>query len=439
MRQRLKVLLRWPAKFIYRLLRPFVRPIAFRLRAYLINALRAEIGDLRRDVSDSRRDVEDFRREEGDFRRELGEVRREAQDLHLQSRHDIQRLDAKMESFHHASHAEQLKHSASLIQELQATRDFLEADIFKLSAAIVQQLRAMADPTATARLASHSCSQQSSQLDRIESYAGAAAGRIAVNCGNDEILVRAEVGYVLCHGSDQALISVLIDSGDTERGTRLLIERLLRPDDVFIDVGAHVGLHALAAARAMHGRGRIIAFEPNAETCRLLEKSVKLNGFSEITEIHQAAVSTATGCRPLYLGEASGDHSLLPPQEAHGHVPDQVEVPLARIDDFVDCSQPVALIKIDVEGAELDVLESARGVIQCNPDIAVIVEFGMSDLRRQRCESSEWLAAFTGMGLVYRAINAETGVLEDWSLGELESVGSINLLFARAGAPALAA
>ena len=70
---------------------------------------------------------------------------------------------------------------------------------------------------------------------------------------------------------------------------------------MFIDVGANIGLHTLAAARAMQGLGRIVAFEPCEPTKRLLEKTVGLNGFSGIVDIHQAAVSSRTGRQQLLL------------------------------------------------------------------------------------------------------------------------------------------
>ena len=270
------------------------------------------------------------------------------------------------------------------------------------------------------------------QLDRIEQYAFASARRVAVNCGPGEILVRSEVGYILCSSSDHAVLACLLEAGELEKGTRLLIQRFLKPNDVFIDVGANLGMHTLAAAHAMQGRGRIIAFEPFETTQRLLEKSVWMNGFSELVEIHQAAVSNHDGHQPLYLGATSGHNSLYHLAPASTPSSRQsVEVPLVRLDSVVPESTPVALIKIDVEGAELDVLESARTIIAGNPSIALIVEFGFSHLARTGHTTKDWLAAFQDLGLEYRAIDAHTGQLEQWTDAQLEAVDSVNLFFAR--------
>ena len=278
----------------------------------------------------------------------------------------------------------------------------------------------------------------SSRLDRIEQYALASARRVAINCGSGEILVRSEVGFILCAPSDHAVLACLLDSGDLERGTRLLIQGFLKPNDLFIDVGANLGMHTLAAAHAMQGRGRIIAFEPFEPTQRLLSKSISMNGFAEMTEIHQVAVSNRGGHQTLFLGATSGHHSLFPLTTPSTLAPSPVEVALVRLDDVVLGGTKVDLIKIDVEGAELDVLESARQIIASNPSIALIVEFGFSHLARTGHTTKDWLAAFHDLGLVHRAINVDNGQLEEWTVAQLEAVDSINLFCARPKSPAWA-
>jgi FkbM family methyltransferase len=269
------------------------------------------------------------------------------------------------------------------------------------------------------------------QVATIEQNSYASAQRVAVACGPEEVLVRTSVGYVLCSPRDYAVLACLLDTGELERGTRLVIEKIVKPGDIFIDVGAHLGLHTLAAARAMHGKGRIIAFEPFEPTKRLLEKSVWINGFSDIVEIHQAAVFSHPGSQPLFLGVISGHHSLFPLQKPTAESAAPVSVPLVTL-DAVMASHPTAnVVKIDAEGAELDVVEGGRSVIQQNPNIALIVEFGPSHLRRTEHTTQNWFACFESLGMVYKAINPNTGALEDWSIDKLASIESVNLLLAR--------
>jgi FkbM family methyltransferase len=238
------------------------------------------------------------------------------------------------------------------------------------------------------------------------------------------------VGFLLCSASDYALLSCLLDSGELERGTRVLIQKYLRPGDVYIDVGANIGIHTLAAARAMQGQGKIIAFEPFEPTMRMLEKSIWMNGFSSITEFHQAAVSNTTGKQKLFIGATSGHHSLFVLEPSLNNAQDSVEVPLVRLDGVIASGQRIDLMKIDVEGSELNVIEGGTSLIACNSDIALIVEFGPSHLRRTGHTPSQWFKLFNQLGLDYRVINNETGVLEKWSLNEMKRAESINLFMA---------
>jgi FkbM family methyltransferase len=243
------------------------------------------------------------------------------------------------------------------------------------------------------------------------------------------------VGFILCPSSDHAVLACLVETGELERGTRLLIQRLIRPGSVFVDVGAHLGLHTIAAARAMSGQGRIVAFEPYERTQHLFAQSVLMNGFASVVEIHKVAVSNRSGRQQLFLGKMSGHHSLLPPAlPAEGDV--SVEVPSVRLDDIMDAAPTIDLIKIDAEGAELDVLEGAGSLIEHHREVALIVEFGPSHLRRMGVSTGDWLARFEDLDFMYRVIDDHTGRLQDWPLKRLEEADSVNLLFARPDARA---
>ena len=392
---RAKKLMRPIARVFYRALKPLVHPLAFRVRHYLFAPLYQE-----------------------------------QQRISLKTLQELQEIKKALLQNPRGSplaalHEDRQQISFNTVQELQVIKEALQQDLQLTSAAIRQEVQKQVN-------------RLQPRLDRIEQYTYASARRIAINCGPDEILVRSEVGYVLCSGSDHAILSCLIDTGELERGTRLLIQAFLQPGDVFVDVGANLGLHTLAAARAMQGRGRIIAFEPFEPTQRLLAKSIWMNGFAEITEIHQAAVSNRAGHQKLFLGATSGHHSLFQLSTPSTLTPPPVEVPLVRLDEVLPPTTAVNLIKIDAEGAELEVLESAEAIIQNNQDIALIVEFGSSHLARTGHTTQDWLSAFQKLGLHYRAINTETGTLEEWSVDQIERVESINLFFARPGSLAWA-
>jgi FkbM family methyltransferase len=273
------------------------------------------------------------------------------------------------------------------------------------------------------------------RLDRIERYGIAAARRVAVPCEPNAVLVRSAVGYVLCPATDYGQLVTLLE-GDVEPGTRVLLERLLAPGDTFVDVGANLGLHTIAAARAMKGRGAIVAFEPFAPTFELMQRSIWLNGFSRMVEGHQAAVYNAAGSKRLHLGASSSYHSLFPLAATSGFTTEMVEVPLMKLDDVLGSRATVDVIKIDAEGAELEILDGATAVLERSPEIALVVEFGPSHLRRAGQSSSDWFARFARFGLEFRAIDDATGALKVRTVAQLDAAESTNLLFARPGARA---
>jgi hypothetical protein len=244
------------AKLVYRGAKPFLRPIASRARRYLLAPVHQDLEMLRLQL------VHELAQQSERTRYDMQTMVREFVQHSERTRHDLQTMVREVG------------------QQSEGTRQDIVRELVKDNE----------------WLPSH--------LDRIERHAIASAKRVATPCGKDEILVRTEVGYVLCLASDHAVLACLIESGELERGTRLALQSLLGSGDVFVDVGAHLGLHTLAAARAMRGQGKIIAFEPFQPTADLLRRSVWMNGFSSLVEIHQTAVSNRSGQERLYLVSA---------------------------------------------------------------------------------------------------------------------------------------
>jgi FkbM family methyltransferase len=269
------------------------------------------------------------------------------------------------------------------------------------------------------------------QIDDMGRY----SARVAVATA-DDVLVRTAVGYVLCASNDYMVLTNLIEGGELERGTRILIEKLVKPGDVIVDVGAHLGLHTLAAAKSLRGTGKVLAFEPFEPTARRLQETVRLNGLQRLVEVHQAAVAGHSERRPLFLGDISGHHSLFPLNDSDRADDSPVEVEVTTLDRALADVPHVALLKIDAEGSELDVVEGGEAVIKRNPEIALIVEFGPSHLDRTGHSVADWFARFEDFGFMYRVIDSETGRLRERSASSLGSVESVNLLFARPDARA---
>ena len=157
-----------------------------------------------------------------------------------------------------------------------------------------------------------------------------------------------------------------------------LVLRYLRPGMTVVDGGANVGYYTALAARCVGLSGRVIAFEPSPYAFGKLLELVHHNGLSQVT------------CRPLALSNREEILCLfVPPDAFHQHDPSVVEyvagmkpisVPARTLDaeaaalglDYID------LLKLDVEGHELQVLAGAEGLLRAGKVGAVLCEFNRS-------------------------------------------------------------
>jgi FkbM family methyltransferase len=150
----------------------------------------------------------------------------------------------------------------------------------------------------------------------------------------------------------------------------------IRPGDTVIDAGANVGCYALLFGRWVGDTGRVYAFEPDPRAFEGLTRHLALNGLDAIVTPINAAVSHGT-CEhaPFALAASSGISRLAgSPSDAP-----TIAVQTTSIDDF--CRQrgiTPRVMKIDVEGAELDVLRGARATIAQAKDLQLFVEMHSS-------------------------------------------------------------
>lgn len=137
----------------------------------------------------------------------------------------------------------------------------------------------------------------------------------------------------------------------------------LPEDACVVDVGANIGNHTLFWS-AVAG-ARIIAFEPNPKALTLLRSNLELNDLAGRVELHAVALGSRDGrgdvvdCNPLNMGTATVAHS------GHG------EIEIRRLDDVIG-QRHIDLIKIDVEGMEVEVLRGAQATLRrCRPILLI--------------------------------------------------------------------
>ncbi len=275
------------------------------------------------------------------------------------------------------------------------------------------------------------------RLDNLTRMFGARMDEIEVKMRplvslDDAYAVRLGDGYVLVPKDEPAFLLMLADAttGGLEPGTRACLKRLLQPGDTAVDIGANIGLLTMACARAVGPSGKVFSFEPEKRMADLLERTISMNGFAQV-KLSRQAVSAEPGTLSFNVSRIPGHSSLfaLPDQEA-GHLQ---KVDVVRLDDAIPADARVDVVKIDVEGAEMDVVKGMQRILSSNPNIAVIAEFGISHLRRVGVASADWFGAFEAHGLKPFVIEEPTGVCKPAEIEKLEAIESANVVFVRPG------
>jgi FkbM family methyltransferase len=138
----------------------------------------------------------------------------------------------------------------------------------------------------------------------------------------------------------------------------------LKTGAIFYDVGANVGFFSVLAGRIVGSAGTVYAFEPVPQNASRLENNARLNNLNNV-EVIKIALSGRCGQSELLLARHSGGAVL----RGAGIPPDFTEsiaVETYTMDVFIEKEQlrPPNLVKIDVEGAELDVLKGMSGVLR---------------------------------------------------------------------------
>lgn len=172
-------------------------------------------------------------------------------------------------------------------------------------------------------------------------------------------------------------------SGDYEVPVQEAVASLLREGDVFYDIGANVGFFSVLGGRLVGQGGAVYAFEPVPANAAMVERNARLNRLQNV-EVLRIAVSHQAGRSELYLAHYAGGAAL----KSAGVPPDlagSIVVDTSPIDDLVKRRRirPPDVVKIDVEGAEKDVLQGMLDVLrEWKPKVILEVD----DADETRCD-----------------------------------------------------
>jgi len=163
-------------------------------------------------------------------------------------------------------------------------------------------------------------------------------------------------------------------------------QRFLNPASHIVDVGANQGIYTLSISRQVR-TGKVFAFEPDPRLFVALKNNVERNRADNVILFNAAAASQPAKLllRPGSLNR--GDNRIV---RSGSDSTDAIEVTAVTLDEVIP-DHRVDLMKIDVQGFELDVLRGATQIIQANPTLLILFEFWPHGLRLASASPEELL------------------------------------------------
>lgn len=144
---------------------------------------------------------------------------------------------------------------------------------------------------------------------------------------------------------------------DYEKENYAFLQQFVKPGMEVIDIGGHIGLFSVCCSQLNRGSGKVISFEPTPGTYALLKETLAINKCTNVTPV-QAAVSEKEGTDTFYVSHTAGCNSNSLVKNKEEKDLSAYDVKLVTIDGIVTTHGITpSLIKIDAEGAELDVLK----------------------------------------------------------------------------------
>jgi FkbM family methyltransferase len=196
----------------------------------------------------------------------------------------------------------------------------------------------------------------------------------------------------------------------TNHETEILEQQFVPHEgDIVVDVGAHIGQYTILASKRVGLTGQVISIEPEPRNFEILMRNISLNQLHNVKPVPCAAYSSHIKTK-LFLPEEESGRTIYNTvmKERAGNNGRYVEVDAATLDSVLESLglSKVNWIKIDVEGAELEVLRGACNIMAQSNKVRVLVEIHSVSLYK---DVSEYLKS-----LKFRIIYEKRNKLGNW-------------------------
>ena len=169
--------------------------------------------------------------------------------------------------------------------------------------------------------------------------------------------------------SDLGISRQLVINGTREEQLRWILNHEILPGMVICDIGSNIGYYPIMEAMLIGDEGFIYAIEPSPDNYKQLIENIRLNKLGERFETYNIGVSNQKGSEKFFLSSYSNLHTFIrkgfkQDYDTKGVNGDFIKVNVTDLSSFLENKKKVDLIRMDVEGYEVEILEGLMNAIK---------------------------------------------------------------------------
>ena len=167
---------------------------------------------------------------------------------------------------------------------------------------------------------------------------------------------------------DKGISTELNVRGSREEQLYTILKEIIKPGNHVLDLGANIGYYPLIAMSLVGQSGKVYALEPSPYNFSLLNRNVMFNNATNVIETFQFGGGAKPGKAKFYLSERSNQNTMIKELFRFGgqqdYLIDSLEVDIIDMSSFMMDKPPIDLIRMDIEGYEVEVLAGLKSSIE---------------------------------------------------------------------------
>jgi FkbM family methyltransferase len=247
----------------------------------------------------------------------------------------------------------------------------------------------------------------------------------AVYFGEHTALTGTRWGGMLLVDTREGVVTPdLVLHGIYEREVTEWLSSALSPGQVFLDVGANIGYFSVLAARKLGPAGHVYSVEPHPRMAEILRRNAWINGCGEIITLWRNAAwsESQTLTFNLRVNYAANSSAGVMTADALAHLQDEqesIDVEAVALDELLDQVPRVDVMKIDVEGSEVQAFRGFAKTLDKNPDLEIMFEWSPGQIALVGDQPAELLDLLQSRNYQFRLLDVTKATVTRDELLEL--------------------